>query len=139
MSGSAPAGDLVKLALVLLQTGAARNAQQSITRLVRVALLQMAAAFCAIVAFGCALGALWVYAAPILGRAGALLAGAGFFAAIALVALGLAWQAGRTRSRPPAPASGDALLAGAASLFKQHTGLALIAALLAGVFVGGER
>ena len=86
------------------------------------------------------MGALLIYVTPILGGAGALLAGAGVFAAIALAALGLAWRAGKERSRSPAIGSGaDAALAAAASLFKQHTGLALTAALLAGVFVGGAR
>ena len=140
MSGSAATSDLIKLALVLLQTGAARNATQSVKSLVRVALLQTVATFCVVASFVCALGALWTYAAPILGRAGALLAGAGVFAVIALSALGLAWRAGKTRSRSPAlDSQGDALAAAAVSLFKQHTGLALLAALLGGVFVGGER
>ena len=140
MSGSVATSDLVRLALALLQTGAARNATQSVKSLVRVALLQMVATFCVIAAFVCALGALWTYAAPILGAAGALLAGAGVFGVIALAALGLAWRAGKMRSRSPTLGSGgDASLAAAASLFKQHTGLALLAALLAGVFVGGER
>ena len=102
MSGSAATSDLVKLALAVLQTGAARNAQQSIKFLVRVALLQTVAALCVIAALGCALGALLIYAAPILGGAGALLAGAGVFVVIALAALGLAWRAGKMRSRSPA-------------------------------------
>jgi len=86
------------------------------------------------------LAALLIYARPILGAGGALLAGAGAFAVIALAALGLAWRAGKMPPRPPAPgAAGDASLAAAASLFKQHAGLALVAALLAGVFVGSER
>jgi len=140
VSGSAATSDLVKLALAALQTGAARNAQQSIKFLVRLALLQTIAALCVIAALGCALGALLIYAAPILGVAGALLAGAGVFVVIALVALGLAWRAGKTRSRPSARSSGaEASLAGAADLFQQHRGLALVAALLAGVFIGGER
>jgi hypothetical protein len=124
----------------LLQSGAARNAQQSIKSLVRITLLQTVAAFGVIASLACALGTLWTYAAPILGRAGALLAGAGVFGVIALAALGLAWRAGKTRSRsPPLGSGGDASLAAAARLFKQHTGLALLAALLAGVFVGGAR
>ena len=140
MSGSAATSDLAKLALAVLQTGAARNAQQSIKLLVRFALLQTVAALCVIAALGCALGALLIYATPILGGAGALLAGAGVFAAIALAALGLAWRAGKMRSRSLALGSaGDAPLAAAADLLKQHTGLALLAALLAGVFVGSER
>ncbi len=139
MSGSATTSDLVKLALAWLQSGAARDARQSLKVLVRVALLQTVAALCVMASLGCALGALWSYAAPILGGAGALLAGAGVFAVIALAALGLAWRAGRTRPRSPTLGSqGDASLAAAASLFKQHTGLALFAALLAGVFAGSE-
>lgn len=138
MSGSVARSDLVKIALSLLQTGAARNAQQTIKLLAHVALLQMVAALCVFAAFGCAMGALLIYATPILGGAGALLAGAGVFAVIALAALGLAWRAGRKRSRSPAMGSGaDAALAGAAGLFKQHMGLGLAAALLTGVFVGG--
>ncbi|MGA2495166.1 MAG: hypothetical protein ABSF67_19865 [Roseiarcus sp.] len=140
MSGSAATSDLVKLALVVLQTGAARSAQQSIKLLVRVALLQTVAALCVIAALGCAGGALLIYLAPIIGGAGALLAGAGVFGVLALAAFGLAWRAGKMRSRSPVLGSGgDAALAAAANLFKQHTGLALVAALLAGVFLGGER
>jgi hypothetical protein len=140
VSGAAATSDLARLALAWLQTGAARNATQSVKSLVRVALLQAVAALCVLASLGCALGAVWTYAAPILGRAGALLAGAGVFGVIALAALGLAWRAEKMRSRSPAHGSeGDASLAAATSLFKQHTGLALLAALLAGVFVGGER
>ena len=87
MSGSAATSDLVKLALAVLQTGVARNAQRSIKLLVRVALLQTVAALCVIAALGCALAALLIYARPILGAGGALLAGAGAFAVIALAAL----------------------------------------------------
>ena len=140
MSGSAATSDLVKLALALLRTGAARNARESVKLLVRIALLQTVAALCIFAAFGCAMGALLVYATPILGGAGALLAGAGVFAVIALATLGVAWRAGRRRPRPPANGTGaEAALAAVASQFKQHTGLALAAALLAGVFLGGER
>ena len=140
MSGSAATSDLVKLALALLQTSAARNASQSLKSLVRVALLQTVAAVCLMASLGCALGALWNYAAPILGRAGALLAGAGVFGVIALAALGLAWRAGQKPPRSPALGSaGEASLVGAANLYKQHTGLAVLAALLAGVFLGGEN
>jgi hypothetical protein len=139
VSGSAATSDLVKVAVALLQTGAARNATQSVKSLVCVALLQTVAAFGVLASLACALGALWTYAAPILGRAGALLAGAGVFGVIALAALGLAWRAGKARSRSPAHGSGgDALLAAAASQFKQHTGLALVAALVVGIFLGGE-
>ena len=140
MSGTAATSDLVRLALAAIQTGAARRATQSVKSLVRVALLQTVAAFCVLASLACAFGALWIYAAPILGRAGALLAGAGVFGVVALAALGLAWRAEKPRLRSPAPASaGDPSLASAANLFKRRKGLALVAALLAGAFVGGER
>ena len=140
MNGAAAASDLVKLALALLQPSAARYASQSLKSLVRVALLQTVAAVCLMASLGCALAALWKYAAPILGGAGALLAGAGVFGVIALAALGLAWRVGQKRPRSPALGSaGEASLAAAANLFKQHTGLAVLAALLAGVFLGGEN
>jgi len=135
---------LVRLVLAVLQGCAARNAQQSmqqsIKSLARIALLQTIAALCVIAALGCTLGGLLIYARPILGGAGALLVGAGVFIAIALAALALAWRTKRTRSRSPAVGSdGDAALAAAARQFREHTGLALAAALLAGVFLGGVR
>jgi len=144
VSESVATSDLVKLALAVLQAGGARNAQrsmqQSIKSLARIALLQTVAALCIIAALGCALGGLLIYARPILGGAGALLAGAGVFIAIALAALGLAWRTKETRLRSPAVGSdGDAALAAAARQFSEHKGLALAAALLAGVFLGGER
>jgi uncharacterized membrane protein len=140
VSGSAATSDLARLALAVLQTGAARSAEKSIKRLARLALLQAIAVLCVVAAFGCAMGALLIYARPILGGAGALLVGAGVFVALALAALGLAWRTERMRSSPTAIGSGgDATLAAAVGLFKQHTGLALAAALLAGVFLGGER
>ena len=140
MSGSAATSDLVRLALALLQTSAARNASQSVKSLVRVALLQAVAVLFVMAAVGCALAALLVYAAPILGASGVLLAGAGVFGVIALAALGLAWRAGQKRQRSPTVGStGDASLAGAVNLFKRHKGLAVLVALLAGVFLGGEN
>ena len=140
MNGSAATSELVKLAVAALQAGAGRNARQSLKLLARVALLQTIAALCVVAALGCALAALLIYARPILGGAGALLVGAGVLIAMALAAYGSAWRTEKMRSRSPAVGlGGDAFLAAAASLFKQHTGLALAAALLAGVVLGGER
>ena len=140
MSGGAATSDLVKLALALLQTGGARDAKRSIKSFARIALMQTAAALSAAAAFGCALGALWIYATPIFGAAGALLADAGILCAIAIAMLVLARRSPASRPQSPGPSSeADALLAAAAGLFKQHTGLALLAALLAGAFVAGEN
>ena len=140
MSESVATSVLVRLALAALQSGAARNAQQSIKSLARIALLQTIAVLCLIAALGCTLGGLLIYARPILGGAGALLAVAGVFIVIALAALGLSWRTKETRWRsPPVGSEGDAPLAAAARQFREHKGLALAAALLAGVFLGGER
>lgn len=140
MNGSAATSDLIKIALAVLQSSAARSAPQAIEKFALVALMQLVAALSAIAALGCALGALWIYAAPICGAAGALLADAGILCALALAAPALARRTRELRSRSPAPGSeADALRAGAADLFRQHTGLALLAALLAGAFLGGEN
>jgi hypothetical protein len=86
------------------------------------------------------MGALWNLRQPILGGAGALLAAPASSARLRLPRSAWRGASERMRSRSPAIGSaGDASLAAAASLFKQHTGLALAAALLAGVFLGGER
>ena len=107
MSGSAATSDLVKFALTALQTGAARNAQQSVKFLVRFALMQTVAPLRIVAALGCALGALWTDVAPILGAAGALLAGAGVLGVMAL--LRSAWRSApekRARGRPPSVPKG---------------------------------
>jgi hypothetical protein len=140
VSGAAATSDLVKLALALLQAGGKCEATRSIKSFARIALMQTAAALSAAAAFGCALGALWIYAAPIFGAAGALLADAGILCAIAIAALVLARRAPASRSQSLGPSSqADASLAAATALFKQHKGLALLAAFLAGAFVAGEN
>jgi hypothetical protein len=59
---------------------------------------------------------------------------------MALAALGLARRADKMRTRSRSVGSApDAGLAAAASMVMQHKGLALVAAVLAGVVLGGER
>ena len=70
VSQASSASDLVKIALALLQAGAARAEPRPIGYFARIALLQLFALLCAVTALGCALVALWIYAAPMLGAAG---------------------------------------------------------------------
>ena len=139
MSHASSASDLVKIALTLLQAGAARAEPRPIGYFARIALLQLFALLCVVTALGCALVALWMYAAPMLGAAGALLVNSAVLCAVGFAAFGFERRTRESRS-PSAPSVDvDALLTGGSSLFKQHTGLALLAALLAGVFLGGEN
>jgi len=139
VSQASSASDLVKIALTLLQAGAARAEPRPIGYFARIALLQLFALLCVVTALGCALVALWIYAAPMLGAAGALLVNSAVLCAVGFAAFGFERRTRESRS-PSAPSVDvDALLTGGSSLFKQHTGLALLAALLAGVFLGGEN
>jgi hypothetical protein len=75
-----------------------------------------------------------------LAAAGALLVVSAVLCAVGLAAFVLRRRTRKSRSPSPTPAFGaDALLAVASNLFKQHAGLALLAALLTGVFLGGEN
>jgi hypothetical protein len=102
--------------------------------------LQLFAILCAVAAPGCALIALWIYAVPTLGAAGSLLVVSAALCAVGFAAFVLRRPTRKSRSPSPTPDVGaSALLAVASSPFKQHAGLALLAALLTGVFLGGEN
>ena len=89
---------------------------------------------------GCALVALWIYAAPTLGDAGALCAVSAVLYAVGLSAFAFERRARESRARSSVPDLGtDVLLPGGSSFFQRHTALTLIAALLAGVLLGGEN
>ncbi len=145
MSQPSIASDLVQIALAMLQPGAAPAEPRPTGFLPRDAVLQLSALLSAAVALGCALFALWIYASPMLGAAGALLAVAAFLCAVAFAAFVFERRArDRLATSPPPPslASGfadDALLAGGSSLFRQHPVLTLAAALVAKAFLGWEN
>jgi hypothetical protein len=98
------------------------------------------ALLCAAAALCCGLGALWIYAAPILGAAGALCAVSAVLCAVGFSAFPFERRARESCVRSSVPELGtDALLAGGSSFGQPHAALTLIAALLAGVFLGGEN
>lgn len=142
MSRAPTAGDLVQIALAALRPGAAPAAPRPADGFSRVAVLQFGALACIAAALGC--GALWIYAAPMLGAAVGLLVVSVVLCAVAFATLVVLRRAGdrRASSPPPGPASDigeDALLAGGLRLFQQRPVVMLAAALLAGVLLGWEK
>ncbi len=131
----------------------------AVMRLVRVGVADMAAcarqttittlaallaALLAMAAIGCAIAALWIFAAPRIGPSGAALCAAGCLLVLCLVVLWLAPVMARRRRRPPSlallpAASPDGLLAEAARLMEEHKGTALMAALIVGLLAGSDR
>ncbi len=137
------ASDLVQIALAVLQPGATTADPRPTRSFPRSAVLQLTALLCVAAALGCSLVALWIYASPMLGAAGASLVVAAVLCAVAFAAFVFEWRTrdSRAPSSPPSLASGfagDALLAGGSSFFRQHPVLTLAAAVLAGVLLGGE-
>lgn len=130
-------GDLIKLVLALADGSGRRPAS---TCVACAAVGGVAAAGCAIAALACALAALWIYALPRVGAAGAPLVVAGVLVTICLfmalvVRYGLA-----PRPAPSAAAAPGLLLADAARLIQDHKGPVLMTALLAGLIAGrGEK
>jgi hypothetical protein len=140
VSQSSSAGDLIRFALASLQAGAARAAPQPIGHFARIASLQLFVLLCAVTAMGCALVALWIYAAPTLGAAGALVVNSAVLCVVGFALFVFEPRTRELRVRSSVPDLGtDALLAGGSSFFQRHTALTLVAALLAGVLLGGEN
>ncbi len=138
------ASDLVQIALAVLQPGAAPAEPRPTGSFPRSAVLQLSALLCAAAALGCGLVALWIYASPMLGAAGALLVVSAVLCAVAFAAFVFERRARDRRAPlpPPSLASGfadDAVLAAGSSFFQQHPVLTLAAAVLAGVLLGAEN
>lgn len=99
------------------------------------------AALCAVAAFGCAVAALWLFALPYVGPAGAALCASGLLLAGALVMAALAQSLARAAPRPappPPPIAADALIAEAMRVFRDHKGAVFAAALVAGLCAGND-
>jgi hypothetical protein len=103
------------------------------------ALLVMVAAVLAGASIGCALAALWIFAAPQIGPSGGALLVAGVLLVLCLAALGLAAIASRRAKTPRRPAPQTAPLEQAALLFSDNKWAALLAALIAGLVVASDR
>jgi len=97
------------------------------------AILRLFALLCAVTALGRALVALWIYAAPTLGAAGALLVVSVVLCVVGFAVFPFERRTRELRLRSSVPDLGaDALLARGSSFFQRHTALRLVAALLAG-------
>ncbi len=103
MSQASSASDLVKIALAPLQAGAARAEPGPTGYFVRIELLQLFALLCTVTALGCALVALWIYSAPMLGAAGALLVNTAVLCAVGFAAFVFELRTRESRARSPAP------------------------------------
>jgi hypothetical protein len=148
VSQSSTAGDLFQIALAVLQPGAAPADPRPPGSFSRSAVLQLSGLACIAAALGCGLVAIWIYASPMLGAAGALLVVAAVLCVVAAVlcAVGLSAFVYQRRARdrrassPPPGLSSEiddgALEAGGLRLFQQHPVLTLAAALLAGALLG---
>ncbi len=144
MSRAPTARDLVQIALAALRPAAAPAEARTAGGFSRVAVLQFGALACIAASLGCGLGALWIYAAPMVGAAGALVVASAVLCVIGIAAFVVLRRAEdrRASSPPPSPASDigeDALLASGLRLFQQRPVVMLAAALLAGALVGWEK
>jgi hypothetical protein len=129
--------DLIRLALALAEQGAVRRSRQAAARMVCVAAVALLAAGCAIAAVACGLAALWIYAVPQVGAAGAPLVVAGVLVVMCLAVLALMRYGLKPRQAPPpAGAAPAVLLAETTRLLKEHKGSVLVAAVLAGLVAG---
>jgi hypothetical protein len=115
--------DLANLLLVLAQ-GAAPPRGPSLSAMAGMVLAIALAVLCATAAAGCLLAALWLYAIPLTGPAGAPLVVAGALLLASAAALAVATVLRRPRPAPPPPGGTAAML---------------LAALVAGIAAGSRR
>ena len=140
MSQPSTVGDRVRIALAVLQPCAPRVEVQPTESFARIAVLQLIALHCAAAALCAGLGAPRIYAAAILGAAGALCAVSAVLCAVGFSAFAFERHARELRVRSSVPELGtDAFLAEGSSFCQRHTALTLIAALLVGAPLGGEN
>jgi len=135
-----PLSDFIKLAIAMGDGGAVRQGRRSFGRILCGMTAAVVATGCAIATVACLLGALWITVRSHMGTADALLAVAGVLLILCLIAFGLMRYAFKPPPAPP-PARIDQalLLAEVTRLISEHKGVALLAALLAGLFVGGQK
>ena len=131
---------LIKSVIVALARSASADVAASTRQTAAGALSGMIAALLASAAIGCAIAALWIFTAPMIGVPGAALVCAG---GLMIASLSVLWLipaiAKWLRPKPPQPAAQDILLTEAARLLKDHKALALAGALAAGLLLGGDR
>jgi hypothetical protein len=120
-------------------SGKAGSVGKATGRMTAAALCASLAAVSVIAAGGCAAAALWLYAIPHVGAAGAPLVAAGgllvFCVVLMVVARGILHYRRRASSSMPAP---GLPLEEALRLFSENKGTMLLAALVAGLVAGNS-
>ena len=134
-------GGLIRLAVMaLVKTGGSRNIAAAAARISAAALCAISIVVLATAAIACTVAALWIYALPYVGTAGAPLVAAGALLATCLVlALAVQRLLERKRAALRSPMDPETLLAEAGRLFKEHKGSILLAALIAGAIAANGR
>ena len=129
--------DIAGLVIALAEAATAGPRRPPAWRLFGAALAVVLAAGSAMAAIGWALAALWIYAEPRVGGAGAPLIVAAALLALAMMALMLARLLRQPRQSAPDPAAAaEVLLAEMSRLTRAHEGPMLLAALAAGIAAG---
>ena len=128
---------LIGLALRLVEAGAVGRSRRAFTQMAFAAVATAVAAICGMATVACALTALWIYALPHVGAVGAPLIVAGALFVMSLTVYTLIRHAMRRRpAQPPTGVTIELLRAEATSLFREHKGAVLVAALVAGLLAG---
>ncbi len=130
--------DFTQLIVAVAEALATRRKPET-GRLAGLVLVLVLGTVCALAALGCALAALWIYAAPLAGRAGAPLLVALVLLLLVLAAGTTAWALRRPRNPPPDPlVTAERLLAEVARITQAHGIPMLVLALAAGVAAGSR-
>ena len=108
-------------------------------RITAAAVCASLAAVSAIAAGGCAVAALWLFAIPYVGAAGAPLVAAGGLLVFCVVLMAVARGIVRYNRRAPSSTAAPGLQLGEAiRLFSENKGTVLLAALVAGLVAGNS-
>lgn len=136
MSLASAMSDLIRLVLALAGSGGERQGHPQTARIV---IVTVAAAICAVAAAASGVTAVWIFALPHVGPAGAPAIVAGILLAFCFALLALR-RYGLKRRAPPPGANTSVLFAEATRLLQDHKGAVLTAALVAGLIAGrGEK
>lgn len=126
--------ELMRIIMASAQDAAVKQGQSTVERIEHIVLFTIAAAVCGAAAVVSAMAAIWIYAIGFVGPVGAPLIVASLFATMSGVFLIVRRSAIRPRPASPAPDPVPAmLLAEATHLLKEHKGMTLLAAVLAGL------
>ena len=129
--------DFMRLFLASAQDVAVKQGQSTVERIEQFVLFSIAAGICAVAAVSLVVAAAWIYAIPLVGPAGAPL----LVACLLAVLCGVLLMARRPATKAlvvtppgkPTQTAPEVLLAEAVHLLKEHKGLTLLTALLAGL------